>query len=642
MRLPVRSWTTWLFQALACGAGGLAFSAAAAAAETEPAQVSVSTLKPEHASESSRGHPLLLALPNTETSGLGTLERLQARQITLHERVAPAVVSVDCQAGPLRERFYGSGVVLSPSGLILTSTTAVPPGAAALRVRFASGEALAVVECARHEQTEAVLLTPRDPLARPVPFLELGQASSARVGDRAFTAGNPHQTLGRDGQVYWSAGTLSGRFLTDRMAGGYGKAGLVLETDAAVNPGSDGGALVDAQGRLLGLLRLGYSSTRRLGTAVPVDSILAALPKIRETLLEATRPASGSRKLPSGTNPQDAEQKDVWKKTPKAALGDGLPEALRAASRRAEAALVRLHIRRKCAREQTGPSTAPAPLRKEAFTEESVTGVLIDARGTLLTCAAQVQDALDEADAVLSDGRRFRAKGRGRHLGLDVALFELRGVDRQSLPFLPLASSPGLQVGSFVTVLGAPSIEGPADAGAATRTCGIVSALERLEGWAVQTDARINAGNAGGPVVDLSGHLVGIATQVSERKIWASNSGVGFFAPSERILPVLEALRRGEVLQPAPQSFLGVRPAVGETTLAGVQLAEVIEGSAAWRAGLRRGDVLTSMAQEATRSWPALLALLKQHAPGATLDLEFVRASSLLRTRVTLGERNEK
>ncbi|MBI3830867.1 MAG: trypsin-like peptidase domain-containing protein [Planctomycetes bacterium] len=529
-------------------------------------------------------------------------QRVAARESALEARVAAALVGVECKAGAQREHFYGSGIVVAPNGIILSSATAVPEGAREIRVLLSDGRALEAEELERSNACESVLLKPRGRGAKDVRWtcLDAGDARAAQPGAAVFAAGNAHQTLGRDGQVYWSGGTLSGRFreTSDDESSRYH--GAVLETDAAVNHGCDGGALVDGEGRLLGMLSLCHSKTRCLGTAIPLQEILAQMPRAAKAM---------QRK----SNLPDAE-------TPRAE--DPVAETLRAAAARASKAVVKIRL--------------AGSMNGAAQTERFATGVLVEPRGTILTSALNLEGAGARLDVVLADGRTFEAEARGRHLGLDVAVLQLKAPEREALPALSLAEAPELAAGDFVAVLGAPPDDGP---GAATCTHGMVSALDRLEGLAVQVDARINLGNAGGPVVGLDGRLLGIATQNGGKKIWSQSSGVGFFAPAGRIKECLEALRRGQTLQPPAQAFLGVRPAVGETDLAGVKLAEVVEKSAAWRAGLRVGDVLTSLDGQDTQSWPAVIAALKKKAPGDLVEVRFMREEKAWKAHVALDVR---
>ena len=564
--------------------------------------------------------------PPSQSAAAGPLlEAVQAEQSALAARVAPAIVAVEARLGPTGLRYFGSGVVLTPDGLVLTALSAAPPGARDIRARFADGAEFSADVIFCDPQTETVALRLASRLPKALPFLRLGDSDKLSVGSPVYAAGNPHDTLRRDGQVYWSAGTLTGRYVTQSADESSCYCGEVLETSAAVNAGCDGGALVDAQGKLLGRLSLCVSRARWMGTAVSMQRIVAAFPPELAATLRIEEP----ERRASGTD-----------------LGSAVPEALARAATRAAPALVRLRVPRRQPAPSEVPSTAAcqaAPVEHGLSTPPLLgqrpdgwaTGVLIEPSGSVLTSAFNVADAAGTIEAHLADGRRCRARLLGRHLDLDVALLRLEGVGPGSFPAPVLAGAPELRAGRFVAALGAPQQEGAGP----TWTCGIVSATGRMGGLAVQMDAKTNYGNAGGPVVDLQGRLLGIVTQVGTRKAWAQNSGVGFFAPAERILEALPALRAGGVLRNAPLPVLGVAPAIGETTIEGVKLAQVVWGSPAWKAGLRESDIVSSLDDQPVRSWPALVALLNSRRAGDRLILRGLRGSQSLQAQLVLDAR---
>jgi S1-C subfamily serine protease len=581
-----------------------------------------------------------------EKRGTTLAAQMQERETNLAARVSGAVVAVECHAGPRNERYYGAGVVVTPEGLVLSSTTAVPPGARRARVRFADGSSCPAEVAYSDTGCEVAVLVlkpasaaksaPEDPSPYPLPggergnnglrFLPVGDTARLRIGDAVYAAGNPHETLGRDGQVFWSAGVLSGRYRARSADESSRYAGEVLETDAAVNPGCDGGALVDGEGRLVGIVSLCFTRTRWLGTAVPLDRILARVPEAHRDRIAAA----------------SARQ------APEAESAPTVSRVLRDAAIPAAAAVVSLHVRRparEAVAEQAASSPraaavalqAPGASARAARPPGAVTGVLVEPRGAILTSAFNLDGAENRVDVVLCDGRRYRAKIRGRHVDLDVAVLQMEDLGDESLPMLALSPGAGAAAGSFVGVLGAP----PAEGAETTWGCGIVSAPGRLEGLAVQMDAKTNYGNSGGPVVDSQGRLAGIVSQVGTRKVWAQNSGVGFFAPAERILAIWKELRSGKVLRKEPPAFLGVAPAVGETDLEGVKLATVVKDSPAWKGGLRAEDLITAVDGEPARSWPALLALLRLRRSGETVKVQAVRGAEPFVAPVVLGERKE-
>jgi len=540
-------------------------------------------------------------------------EEIQKREQALFTQVAKCCLALECSVPGKSGKYYGAGCVVSPEGHILTASTAIPPGASEIHARFADGREVQLDELARDSSAEAVLLKVRGADNQTFPYLRAVDPEKAELGARVFAVGNPHRTLARDGQAYWSGGVLSGRYDLKSEDPVSRYRGLVLETTAAVNPGSDGGALIDENGRLLGLLSLSFARERWLGTAVPVTRFWNSFEKQLPVLDDG--PAAAAHPF----------------------------DALRKAAEASAPAVVRVHVKRS-AREapaedaQIGVAT-PVADQRAAFERRMahrpdgpVTGVLIDPHGIVLTSALNLADAKDEAEVELSNGKRYKAEVLGRDDGLDVAALKLELDDDERVPALELVREPGLRQGSFVCVLGQP----PDKDSPPTCTSGIVSGLSRLDGYAHQLDARVNYGNSGGPVFDLRGRCVGLVAHVDTRALWAQSSGVGFFAPSERILEILPDLLKGTVIGTRAAPYLGVRPAINEHNIPGVALAEVVRDSAAWQAGLRGGDRILSLAGEATPTWPALLSTLARQTPGAAVEVEFVRASSVIKARAVL------
>jgi serine protease Do len=149
-------------------------------------------------------------------------------------------------------------------------------------------------------------------------------------------------------------------------------------------------------------------------------------------------------------------------------------------------------------------------------------GVIVDAKGVILTNAHVVKDA-HEILAKLPDGRQFKATSFVAHEELDLAVVRIEGRD---LPVAALGDSDGLQVGQWVLAIGNPfGLEH-------TVTAGLVSAMRRRSAEGedyIQTDAAINPGNSGGPLVDLRGRVVGINTAIYSRS--GGYQGIGFALP---------------------------------------------------------------------------------------------------------------
>lgn len=567
---------------------------------------------------------LVLAAFAAGAGELTLLNQLQERHVAIKNQVSPAVVEVESLGRNVEANYYGTGVVVSESGLILTSRTAAAEKADSVRVTFANGKIYNAVPVACDPATEICLLKAIQPPndQKPFAFVELADSEKARVGELACTGGNPFRTISHDGQVSWSVGTVSGIYKlrnADRMTK---YAGLVLETDAAVNPGSDGGPLVDSNGRLLGILSNGFCDSRWMGTAVPTHLIKQALAEALKDV-KLFPPGSLSR----------AETAEPVKTT------RAIADALIIASQRAEKALVKLIVKRNPPPQTPGQPVALAQrIKQRPDPAAACSGVIFDNRGFILTSAFNVEGE-DDGDtpppitAVLPNGTKLPAKRLGRHFGLDVAVLKIEKPANMELPYIPLEASPELKLGRCVTVLGW------SEEGSPTHTSGVVSAVGRLDG-SVQTDALINYGNSGGPVVDLRGHLVGIASQVKPGRIWSQiNSGVGFFAQSDTIKDSMGDLMFNQDLRAKFKDLGGFDV---RQDLQGVKIESIEHGSLAELAKLQLGDVVIVVDGMNTPNPPTLVAVLKAHPPGSPIDILVLRENGRFETRVNLPEAEKK
>jgi S1-C subfamily serine protease len=235
----------------------------------------------------------------------------------------------------------------------------------------------------------------------------------------------------------------------------------------------------------------------------------------------------------------------------------------------------------------------------------------------------------------LADGRRREAKVRARHEPLGVALLEIEAED---LPFFDLAaagSSPLL--GDAVAVVGL-------EPGGTSHTLntGIVSAPARLRGYQFQTDALLNYGNSGGPVVDAAGNFLGIATAPIEpdtvlgrlfskaqllRWTRAPNSGVGMVARADRLAAVFAALKEGRSFARIPGPYLGVQADTERAFGEDVVIGGVAAGSPAEKAGLKKGDRLLEFDGVELHTWRELTDRVAASAAGDRVTLLVQRPS---------------
>ncbi|MCI4349633.1 MAG: trypsin-like peptidase domain-containing protein [Thermoplasmata archaeon] len=291
-----------------------------------------------------------------------------------------------------------------------------------------------------------------------------------------------------------------------------------------------------------------------------------------------------------------------------------LEEQLVGAAARLRASVVR--IRRTAA---VGPPRSPVEI------EASGSGLIVDARGYLVTNDHVVRKAR-EIRVTLDGGEELHADVVGEDPATDVALLR---VGARELPAAPFADSERLRVGQFALALGN-SLGLP---GGPSLSVGVVSALGRplpgadhvLEGL-VQTDAAINPGNSGGPLADLGGSVIGVNTAIIPYA-----QGIGFAVPSNTVQHIIEEIRRaGRVVRPwlgisavALDAPLALRLGVPAST--GVLLADVVRASPADDAGLRSGDVLVRIGEGRLRSLRDLLRSLAQMPIGGAVDFEFSR-----------------
>lgn len=295
--------------------------------------------------------------------------------------------------------------------------------------------------------------------------------------------------------------------------------------------------------------------------------------------------------------------------------------------------------------------------RREAPPDEGVeerrvpsgmgSGVLISADGYILTnhhviSAGRSREIADEILVSLDNGDEFHAEVIGSDPQTDVAVLKIE-VDRE-LPFITFADSDAIRVGDITFAVG-----NPLDVGL-TVTKGIVSAVRRTDLGIlgrgtyenfIQTDASINLGNSGGPLVDARGRLIGINTAIMSRT--GGNIGIGFAIPSNLARNVMEnLLETGTVAR----GFLGVYLTDLTRDLAdsfdfdstrGALIQQVQEGTAAHEAGIQHGDIITAFNGRRIQSASELRVLVSQTRPGTTVTFTVFRAGETMEIEVTLG-----
>ncbi len=284
-------------------------------------------------------------------------------------------------------------------------------------------------------------------------------------------------------------------------------------------------------------------------------------------------------------------------------------------------------------------------------------GIILSADGLILTNNHVVSAAANGGtlQVTLPDNKTVDATIVGRDPSSDLAVVKAKNVS--GLTPATLGSSASLVVGQTVVAVGSPlGLSG-------TVTSGIVSALDRPVSTsdssggngqdpsqqqttqqaavldAIQTDAAINPGNSGGPLVDLAGRVVGINSAIASLGSAAGSSqsgsiGLGFSIPIDQAKRIAqELIDTGKATHPQ----LGVQ-VTDATTGSGAVLRAVTSGGPADKAGLKVGDIVTSVDGKAVDSADDLIAHVRSAAPGSTVKVTYVRDGKTSTVDVTLGE----
>jgi Do/DeqQ family serine protease len=278
-----------------------------------------------------------------------------------------------------------------------------------------------------------------------------------------------------------------------------------------------------------------------------------------------------------------------------------------------------------------------APQQREF--QSAGSGVIVDARNGYIITNAHVIENATEITVTLLDNRSIKAEVVGADAGSDVALLKVKAAN---LAAMPVADSSKAEVGDFVVAIGNPfGLQH-------TVTSGIISGLGRSgisrDGYEdfIQTDASINPGNSGGALVNLKGELVGINSAILSGN-GGGNIGIGFAIPSNMVKAIMDQIVQfGEVkrgvlgvnivtLTPDVAQNLGIADAQGAL------VSQVVEGSAAEKAGIRAGDVITSVNNRTVKTGTELRNAIGLLRVGDKVEITLLREGKPRRVTANVG-----
>src|SRR3954468_17979391 len=271
--------------------------------------------------------------------------------------------------------------------------------------------------------------------------------------------------------------------------------------------------------------------------------------------------------------------------------------------------------------------------------EGSGTGFLIDSQGRIVTNSHVVGSNSRVLVRFGDDQTSLDGKVVGSDPSSDIAVVD---IGRASIPKgvqpLEFADSRAVQVGDTAIAIGNPfGLD-------RTATEGIVSGLGRHisapNGFqidaVIQTDAPINPGNSGGPLLDEAGHVIGVNSQIATAGAGGGNLGIGFAVPSNTARGVVPQLERGQMVK---RAYLGVESSADPTSPTGAEIATVVPGGPAEKAGLRKGDVVKAIDGAPVKDPSDVSSAIAGKKPGDKITVQIERNGLTQEIDVTLGTR---
>jgi serine protease Do len=277
------------------------------------------------------------------------------------------------------------------------------------------------------------------------------------------------------------------------------------------------------------------------------------------------------------------------------------------------------------------------------------TGIIIDEDGYILTNSHVISDGTAETITVgLSDGRELPGKVLWNDKSIDLAIVK---IEATGLTAAELGDSDEINIGSYAVAIGNPlglDFE-------RSVTAGVISGLNRTitvsDGKTettmdnlIQTDAAINAGNSGGPLLNAKGQVIGINSAKAQ-----SGEGLGFAIPINTAIPIIDSVLKSGSFQ---RVYLGIKggsvqeyqaayPDQKLTSDVGVIVTDFLTNSPAKAAGLEKGDIITAVNNDAIDNMTDLISTLLKYQSGDKVNVKVVRGDQTLTIKVTLTNQNQ-
>ena len=261
-------------------------------------------------------------------------------------------------------------------------------------------------------------------------------------------------------------------------------------------------------------------------------------------------------------------------------------------------------------------------------------GFVYDKRGDIVT-NQHVVDGATSINVQFWNGKTYKAKLVGSDPSTDLAVVRVADAPTSMLHSLTFGDSSSVQVGDAVIAIGSPF--GLAE----TVTSGIVSALHRSMDApndytipdSIQTDAPINHGNSGGPLIDADGRVIGVNAQIQSDS--GGSDGVGFAIPSNTVSSVVAQIVAGK---PVAHAYLGIKVST-PVSAQGAGVATVLPNTPASKAGLKVGDVIVKLGSTTITSPEDLSSVIDGAKPGESLGITYVRGGKQHTATIKLGTR---